>query len=187
MRRISLASLAAVAAALLLSGCAGDSMDDSSSGQPQAAADVVGVADQPSATARMVCSDEIRENIAHAVGLASPPQPTADWSDQLFRCDYGLASGTLVLSVKQPDTAAAAHQYFDDLRRQLQPTTKLRGLAAFGLPAFEDAAGTVVFYKDAQVLTVDATQLGAATGPHGLSRADLAYEIASDVIGCWSE
>jgi hypothetical protein len=47
--------------------------------------------------------------------------------------------------------------------------------------------GTVVFHKDAQVLTVDPTHLSTATGPHRLSRADLAYEIASDVIGCWSE
>ena len=146
---------AAVATVFLVGGCANSSMDDTSTGEPRAAADVADGASQPSSTARMVCSDEIRENIAHAAGLPSDPTPTSTWSDELFACDYQLDSGTLVLSVKQPDTAASAHAYFDLLRRQLEPTTRLRGLAAFGLPAFETGRVTVVFYKDAQVLTVE--------------------------------
>jgi hypothetical protein len=187
MHRKIAPAVVAVASALLIAGCGSGSGNNSSSGQPEAAADVADAVAQPSSTARMVCSDEIRENIAHAAGLASEPEPTSTWEDQLFTCNYELDSGTLVLSVKQPDNAAAAHQYFDNRQRQLQPTTKLRGLAAFGLPAFETKAGTVVFYKDAQILTVDATQMSATTGPFGLSRAEFAYEIASDVIGCWTE
>ncbi len=44
-----------------------------------------------------------------------------------------------------------------------------------------------MFLKDDKTLTVDATRLPATNGPADLSRSDLAYQIATDVIGCWRE
>ena len=41
--------------------------------------------------------------------------------------------------------------------------------------------------KDNQTLKVDTTGLPPVFGPEGQKRTDLAYEIASDVLGCWTE
>ena len=46
--------------------------------------------------------------------------------------------------------------------------------------------GTVVVIKDSQTLTVDATGLPAVFGAEDQKRTDLAYEVASDVLGCWT-
>ena len=46
--------------------------------------------------------------------------------------------------------------------------------------------GIVVVIKDDMTLTVDTTGLPTVSGPDGQRRADLAFEIASDVLGCWT-
>ena len=44
----------------------------------------------------------------------------------------------------------------------------------------------MVVVKDNETLTVDATGLPAVFGSQQQKRTDLAYEIASDVLGCWT-
>jgi len=63
----------------------------------------------------------------------------------------------------------------------------LKGLQAFGLPAYESADGRVVFLKDGKTLAVDAGALPRVAGPGGESRTEVAYAVAADVVGCWSE
>jgi hypothetical protein len=63
----------------------------------------------------------------------------------------------------------------------------LSGLLSLGLPSYETRSGSVVFLKDGKTLTVDATGLPNSIGPSSLSRSELAYAVAADVVACWSE
>jgi hypothetical protein len=144
-------------------------------------------ADQPSDSARLVCGPEIAGDIATLAGLPTAPKGTATWADHVYTCTYQLPAGPLVLSVQDATDLAAGHAYFKALRPTLGPTHSLRGLEGLGLPAYESTKGTVVFLKDGKTLKVDATQLSTAVGGHNASPVDVAYEVGTDVIGCWSE
>ena len=150
---------------------------------PHMASDVAA----PSPSARLICSSEIERDIGHAAGLSSAVRGSSTWQHHLYTCVYRLPEGKLVLDVKEPADAKASRHYFTSLRTTLAPTTRLKGLAALGLPSYETSSGIVVFDKDGQILRVDATRLTGGIGPHKLSPSSFAYEVASDVIGCWSE
>ncbi|MEP6527845.1 MAG: hypothetical protein ABJA86_11850 [Nocardioidaceae bacterium] len=135
----------------------------------------------------MVCSAEIRRDIAQILKFPSLPVGIATWSEPSYSCMYRLRVGRVVLSVEDSSRLASGRSYFDRLRGTLDPTRRLRGLAAFGLPAYESTDGKVVFLKDGKTLSVDTTRLASRTIPDQQSRADVAYAIAADVIGCWSE
>jgi hypothetical protein len=141
----------------------------------------------PSASALMVCGPEIQSAVTTALGLHTPPTTTATWVDHLYTCTYHLPSGQLVLSVEEAPDATAANAYFTALRQQLGSTRPLTGTEGLGNPGYESAGGTVVILKDGKTLKVDATGMLATSGPNMTSRADLAYEIATDILGCWSE
>ncbi|WP_157597386.1 hypothetical protein [Streptacidiphilus rugosus] len=141
----------------------------------------------PSATALMVCSPEIRKDVTKILTPANAPTTTTTWTDHLYTCTYHLPTGQLVLTVKESPDAASATSYFEALRTRLGRTTPLTVAQALGNPGYESPGGTVVILKDGKTLRVDATRLPAASGPHHLSRSDLAYEIASDILGCWNE
>jgi hypothetical protein len=140
----------------------------------------------PSASALMVCGTEIKGAVETILAASPAPTTTATWTDHLYTCTYHLASGTLVLSVKESPDTASAHTYLTTLQHQLDSTTPLTGSQGLGFPGFQDATGDVVILKDDKTLHVDATGLAAASGPSKLSRADVAYEIATDILGCWT-
>ena len=56
-----------------------------------------------------------------------------------------------------------------------------------GDETFESSDGVVSFAKDDKTLTVDARGLSGRALPAGQSRRDTAYQIASDILGCWTE
>jgi hypothetical protein len=142
---------------------------------------------KPSADSRLVCGPEIRRNIGHLLALQPAPQGRATWRDHRYTCTYPLQAGPLVLSVTESADVPAAQRAFMGMRRSLQPTQRLKGLAGLGLPAFETRTGITVFLKDTMVLRVDATRLMLGGGAKSLSRSDVAYEVATDVMGCWAE
>jgi hypothetical protein len=142
---------------------------------------------QPSETASMICDEEIHHAVQETFGLSSLASGRSTWAAGLYTCTYRSGGGKLVLSVQDATDLAAGRRYFDAVRAKLAPLKALRGLEAFGLPSYESAAGQVLFLKDGKTLLVDATGLPAVSGPHHLSPADVAYAIAADVIGCWSE
>ncbi|MDX6325976.1 MAG: hypothetical protein QOK15_2330 [Nocardioidaceae bacterium] len=142
---------------------------------------------KPSADSRLVCGPEIRRNIGHLLHLNPAPPGHAIWRDHVYTCTYPLPAGPLVLAVTEATDVPAAHRAFRDMRRALQPTQPLTGLAGLGLPAFETRTGTAVFLKDNMVLRVDATRLMLSGGAKSASRSDVAYEVATDVMGCWAE
>lgn len=109
------------------------------------------------------------------------------WHDALYSCSYQLAGGDLRLSVKDLDAATSGRAYYTRLHRDLRGASEIRGLANFGLPAFQTPDGDVVFLKDHKTLWVDATGLAATDLPAHTSREDIAYSIAAAVIGCWTE
>jgi hypothetical protein len=137
----------------------------------------------PSAAALMVCSDETRAAIAQVLALPDRPTATATWREHTYTCSYRLPAGSFVLSVTESADGAAAGRYLADVRRRLGTTSDLAGLTE---GAFGTAAGNVLLRKDNDVLQVDATALPAVFGTQGQKRTDFAYEIASDVLGCWT-
>jgi hypothetical protein len=179
------------AAALIgLTGCgSSDSGAPASAPSPSSrTAPNVGVSDQrPSGSARLTCGAEIHEAIEKIVAPQRVPLGAATWVDGLYTCTYQLPTGALVLSVKDSANPASAMRYFASLRDQVGPHQTIRGLAALGLPAYETTSGTVVFLKDSSTLMVDATHVTREAASSYTSRSDLAYEVASDVIGCWTE
>jgi hypothetical protein len=119
------------------------------------------------------------------LSLPSTPATTTAWADHLFTCTYHLPTGRLVLSVKEPPDTATATTYYSTLRQQSGVTHPLTAAQGLGNPGFESANGTVVVLKDGKVLRVDATGMPQVSGPNMIARADLAYEVATDILGCW--
>lgn len=142
----------------------------------------------PSAVARMICSGDVVDDVTRILELSTPPGPSSSWSDPMFTCTYQLADGPLVLSVHDAADETAGKAYFDKLRSKIGDTTTLKGVVAFGLPAFETDDGNVVFLKDGRTLLVDATAMPDAFGPDDdMSQTDFAYAVAASVIACWTE
>jgi hypothetical protein len=138
----------------------------------------------PSQAALMICAEETRNNIAKILSLAHPSQPEARWADGLYTCTYHVPTGTLRLSVKQSTDPAAARSYFTAQQNSVGKAQTIEGLANLGLPAYQTPDGNVSFVKDNMTLHVDASQLVADSPP---TRTHLAYQIATVILGCWSE
>jgi hypothetical protein len=134
----------------------------------------------------MICGSEIRHDVATLLALSAPPGATTSWVNNVYTCTYHLAQGPLTLSVHQTASPRAARGYFAALRTQLGGTRSLRGAKGLGLPAYETASGNVVFLKDASTLQVNATQLPRQVEQSHRPRTDLAYTLATDIMGCWS-
>lgn len=193
-KTLMLGLAALTGAALVLSGCSAPAAPGppprsaaASSPAPSAASSRPpsdeGSPGAPPAAA-MVCGDEIRDRVAQILALPAAPVPASVWSGGLYTCAYRLPAGTLVLSVKETASPADARSW---AQAAAGPGAgPIEGLANLGLPAYRSAAGTVAFAKDTFALTVDATRLGEPIGPERLSRASLAYQLATDVLACWS-
>ncbi len=143
----------------------------------------IGTHSRPNAAARMICSLDVRKNIATALVLKSTPAPTSTWSRNRFTCTYRLPMGPLVLSVQQSPDAAQAKSFADRLRRRLRTAHSVAGLTDL---AFATPTGVVALVKDNDTLQVDASRLPAQFGSQQQKRDDFAYEIASVVLGCWT-
>ncbi|MEO8282280.1 MAG: hypothetical protein ABI568_02560 [Pseudarthrobacter sp.] len=202
-------SVLAALSMLVLAGCGagGGSGPDNSAGQPGTPVVVevpagagsppapaaqppsdspVAAAGGPSAAAVMVCGEETRANIVRILALPSAPGTAASWADKLYTCTYTLPGGPLVLSVKEAANPDAARAYLQDLQQTAVAAAPIEGLANLGFPAFQTPA-SAVFVKDSFVLTVNAAALPETLGPHQVSRAAFAYQVATTVLACWSE
>ena len=132
----------------------------------------------------MICSADIKGKVTQVLTLPAAPATHTTFIDHRYTCAYDLPMGPLVLSVHDSPNKSAARAYFTKLRPTLGATDALIGL---GEDAYGTTTGTVVVLKDSQTLTVDATGLPPVFGSQKQKRTDLAYEIASDVLGCWTE
>lgn len=162
----------------LLAGCGAGPASPAQAIRPA----MVAPSSTPSATALMVCGEDIRNKIQQALALAAPPVTSDSFVDGRYSCSYRLPPGPLVLSVQQSASPTAANRFFATERARLGGDT----LPGLGEAAFGTGNGTVLVVKDSETLTVNATGLPAVFGSQRQQRNDLAYEIASDVLGCWT-
>jgi len=175
-------------AALALAGCATTTAasqtpaSPAGSSAPSAAPSQAAVT-SPSDTAKMVCGPQIQGSVKQALSLTTLTAPKPTWRDSLYSCVYQLPAGPMTLSVKQSASDAAATSYFSKLRPSFGKTQTMIGL---GTASYGTGDGIVVVVKDDKTLVVDTTKLPKVFGNQGQKRGDLAYEIASDVLGCWT-
>ena len=158
---------------LLLGGCA------AAEATAQTGAD-----DGPPDRASMVCGPEISGDLTEILQLKGAPHSVSDWADDVYTCTYHLPMGPLVLSVNVSDTDGQADAYFDGQRAESPTAEEFVGL---GERAYRTAGGDVTVVKDDMTLTVDATALPETFGANGQKRTALAFEVASQVLGCWVE
>ena len=164
----------------ILAGCAGEAGTAPAATPPAGtAADAAG----PPASALMVCSDDIRSKVQKALDLPGEPHTSATWADSVYTCTYDLPMGPMTLAVRVlPGDAQAAARLAADQKA----ATGAQPLAGLGERAWGTPAGDAEVLKDNQILLVDTTGLPAVFGASRQKRTDLAYELASDVLGCWT-
>ena len=158
-------------------------MPDGSTMGPSAAPQMVSDSG-PSAAAKMICSNEIRNDITHVLALKTVPKPTSRWANHVYTCTYQLPMGTFVLSVTESRNSAAAQDFAKGLRSALGGARNVAGLTT---TAFSTPRGVVALVKDSDTLQVDASRLPQQFGAQHEKRTDFAYEVASDILGCWTE
>jgi hypothetical protein len=141
----------------------------------------------PSAAARMICSEETGDAVKRTFGLDAAPPRRQMWMPPVYGCTWTLPHSALDLAVDDEPHPAQGRKGFAQMKAGTPGARELRGMASLGFPAFQSAAGMVVFLKDGKVLSVDATAVARRDLPHGFSREDAAYGVASAVIACWSE
>jgi hypothetical protein len=171
---------------ILLAGCAGRQAVPSAAsptGQMPMPSDAAAVAAAPPETATMVCGDEITSKVQQVLVLPSPPATDSTWVNSVYTCTYSLPVGPMTLTVHVLPTDAQAGAEFDADQAR---TPGARSLPGLGERAWGTPAGTAVVLKDNQLLTVDTTRLPEVFGANDQKRTDLAYEVASDVLGCWT-
>ena len=157
----------------------GSIMGASSTAAPSAGTNT----DRPSASATMICGTEVRNDITQVLALKTAPSSTSRFVDHLYTCTYRLPAGQLVISVKDLTDTPATSSYYTTLRHTLGNPATVAGL---GQGAFGTRDGKLVLRKDSHVLQVDASGLPPVFGAQGEKRSDFAYEIASDILGCWT-
>jgi hypothetical protein len=138
----------------------------------------------PSVSARMICADEARKDIAtKAVGVDTVRPLNAKWSNHVYSCDYLYRGGVkMTLSVKEMSSAAETTAYFDALGKKLGRGADLREL---GEGAYQTRNGSAVVRKDYRVLLVDVSRLPARFGKPLSARSDIGDGVADTIMGCW--
>jgi hypothetical protein len=183
---------------LLLSGCAGaaDAAAPVSTHTSQAAhhpqptsstsAPAPTPASEPSDAAKMICGPKTVAAVGTILALKQQPHIVKTWAHKLYTCTYHLPAGALVLSLQESTDAAAALAHSHELATTFPATSPIEGLANLGFPGYETPDGIVVFVKDNMTLEVDASALPAKIGPHEITGNALAYQLATDVLACWT-
>ncbi|WP_457946187.1 hypothetical protein ACTAQI_12275 [Pseudarthrobacter sp. alpha12b] len=198
--------LAALALTLLISGCAaaaGSTGPAAPASNAASAAPIVegshgghhgsetappkASAGGPSEAAKMVCGEQPMDRLMAILDLKQEPHTVSNWADSTFTCTYHLPEGALKISVQEAPDQAMARQYFDAMQALATNSTPIEGLANLGFPAFETAAGSAVFQKDASILQVDASDLPSSLGPNAITRNALAYQLSTTILACWVE
>lgn len=137
----------------------------------------------PSAAAKMICTDETRNNITTVLSMAPDPHPSSTWTGGTYTCTYRLPVGPIVLSVHESADVATAAGYTAAQRRTLPGAKDLTGLTQ---TAFGTTNGVVVLRKDNDTLRVDTSALRPQSDKLYTERATFAYEIATVIMGCWT-
>src|SRR2546423_875175 len=95
-----------------------------------AAATVVGVAadfalleqpvsKNPSTSAKMICEEEVRDEIYGLVGVKVTQPLKGTWADHVYSCKYVYPNGSMTLSVKELADKSETDAYFASLAQKL--------------------------------------------------------------------
>ncbi|MBB2891580.1 hypothetical protein [Flexivirga oryzae] len=136
----------------------------------------------PSDAAKMICTDETRDNITTVLSTAPDPNPASSWRNRTYTCTFRLPAGRIVLTVHESPTVAAAMAYTGGVRSSVHGENTLVGLTP---GAFGTADGVVVLRKDNDTMQVDTSGLSPQSRLYA-RRAAYAYNIAAVVLGCWN-
>jgi hypothetical protein len=138
----------------------------------------------PSKAAEMICSTEAQQEIvADATGARTTEPVVPTWADQVYSCRYVYGADVVVLSVKELADKTQTDGYFNSLSQQLGRSRSLNGLGQGG---FATPDGSVVVRKDFKVLLVDVSRLPEQFGTPLTARGNIAVNIASVIMGCWT-
>lgn len=140
----------------------------------------------PSQAATMVCAEEAKETVTEILALPATPKTIDDWDGTTYSCTYPLAVGDFVMTVTESANDADADAMAERLAASLQ-APPIEGLANLGLPGYQSKDGNVIFAKDNMTLQVNATAFPATVGPHKVTASTFAYEMATTILGCWTE
>jgi hypothetical protein len=180
MRRV----VCALALAFALGACGGSGVRSSASstGTNRPALEFAG--SEPSASARMVCAAEGKNEIAGSVGVDTTRPLAGRWRNHVYSCDYDYGGGRVItLSVKELSNASETTAYFDMLGARLG---RMRALEGLGQGAFQTRNGSTVVRKDYRVLLVDDAGLPSQFGNPLSPRADVSLSVAATIMGCWT-
>ena len=131
----------------------------------------------------MVCSPEAQQQVlADATGIRITQPVTATWKDDLYSCRYVYGAKVMVLSVKELTNETETDKYFASLTQQLGVSRTV----PIGPRAFVARNGSVVVQKDYKVLLVDVGNLPQQFGEPLDSRENIALNVATAIIGCWT-
>jgi hypothetical protein len=148
------------------------------------------VAATPSVSAKMICEDEVADDIynsATGVKTIAPFKPT--WVDHLYSCDYVYPHGAVMrLAVKELASDAETTAYYNSLATKLgkiknEPRIAQKGLAE---AAFSTKDGSVVARKDYKVVLIDVSELPENFGAPAASRSDVAVDVGVTIMNCWT-
>jgi hypothetical protein len=137
----------------------------------------------PSKAAKMICTDETRDNIITVLSVTPEPNPVSTWHGGTYTCTYRFPMGPIVLSVHESADVPAAAAYTDKVRRTIPGAKDLVGLTQ---KAFGTKNGVVVLQKDNDTLRVDTSALRPQSDKLYAHRDTFAYEIATVIMGCWT-
>ena len=137
---------------------------------------------EPSASSKMICSDEAQKDIAASLGVkATVSTPT--WVDDVYACKYVYPTGTITLSVKELTNEAATTAAYKSSATQLGRRPEV---VTFGQGAFITTNGSVIVRKDFKVLDVDVSKIPEKFGSPPQDRSNVALSIAATVMSCWT-
>lgn len=179
----SAASSSAPSSASSSAGAGSTSAAPSGGATPKSSASAhVGDAGAPSEAAKMICTDETRDNITTVLSVKPDPKPASSWRNHIYTCTYQLPEGPIVLTVHEAADVNAATAYTTAQRSTVQGEKDLTGLNP---GAFGTQNGVVVLQKDNDTMRVDTSRLSPQSKLYP-RRADFAYNIAAVVLGCWN-
>ena len=131
----------------------------------------------------MVCSDEIRGKVQQVLKLPALPTVHSTWIKQVYTCTYDLPVGPMVLSVQVAPTKPVAEAAFQSRQKATAGATVLNGL---GEHAYRHPDRHRRRHQGRDDAHRRHHRAAAVFGAEQQKRTDLAYEIASDVLGCWT-
>jgi hypothetical protein len=136
----------------------------------------------PSVSAKMICQQDARNEIASALTVSETRVTAPTWSDHVYSCTYVYPNGSIVISVKELVNTDATTAYFNSLAAKFGKKQVIPGLAQGAFLAPND---DVVVRKDYKVLLVDVHGITQHFIP-AMSRSDVATNVAAAIMSCWT-